>query len=97
MSDQILIHTNDKESLRPLLESAIERQKKILQSVLNTTKSRLAGFEERFGMTSDEFERRLNHREIDESVDFTDWRMEIGMLRMLEKKHHTLEEATIVG
>jgi len=47
-------------------------------------------------MTSFEFERRLNARELEETFDFTDWRMEIGMLALLEKKHVALQEAHIV-
>ena len=53
-------------------------------------------FEQRYGMTSAEFERRLQAREIEETFDFTDWRMEIGIRALLEEKHATLQEAHIV-
>ena len=47
-------------------------------------------------MTSAEFERRLQAREIDETFDFTDWRMELGMLALLQQKYATLQEAHFV-
>ena len=96
MLQQIIIRTTDKSSLKPLLESAIENQKKMLKAGLARTQTRLAEFEQRFGMTSEEFERRLAARELEETFDFTDWRMEIGMCALLEKKHATLQEAHIV-
>lgn len=96
MNDRLIIRTTDKDSLKPLVESALERQKKLIQSSLERTRQHLAEFEKRFGMTSDALEKRLNARELAESFDFTDWRMEIGMLHALERKYETLAEAQIV-
>lgn len=96
MLQQIVISTHDKISLRPLLESAIENQKKTLKAGLARTQARLAEFEQRYGMASAEFERRLQAREIEETFDFTDWRMELGMLALLQQKYATLQEAHFV-
>ena len=96
MLQQLVISTHDKTSLRPLLESAIENQKKTLNAGLARTQARLTEFELRYGMTSAEFERRLNAREIEETFDFTDWRMELGMLALLRQKYATLQEAHFV-
>ena len=96
MLQQIIIRTTDKSSLKPLLESAIENQKKALKAGLARTQARLAEFERQYSMTSEEFERRLAVRELEEIFDFTDWRMEIGMRALLEKKYATLQEAHIV-
>ena len=95
--EKVVIVTNDKASLKPLLESAIENEKKAIKSGLERTRAKLAEFEKRHGMVSAEFERRLNAREIQESFEFTDWRMEIGMLALLEKKYAALQEARIVN
>ena len=46
-------------------------------------------------MNSEEFERRLNAGEIDETVAFTDWRMELGMARLLAEQYQALQEAQI--
>ena len=95
--EKVVIVTNDKASLKPLLESAIENEKKAIKSGLERTRAKLAEFEKSHGMVSSEFERRLNAREIQESFEFTDWRMEIGMLALLEKKYAALQEARIVN
>ena len=53
-------------------------------------------FERQSGMTSAEFERRLKSGELEEAeIALTDWRMEVGMLRLLEKQYEALQEARI--
>lgn len=46
-------------------------------------------------MSSAEFERRLNSGEREETVALTDWRMEMGMLRLLKKQYAALQEARL--
>lgn len=96
MLQQIVITTNHQTALRPLLEAAIENQKKVLKAGLARTQLRLAQFERQYGMTSAEFEGRLNAREIEETFGFTDWRMELGMLTLLQQKYAALQEARFV-
>lgn len=95
MLQQLTIKTTDKTMLKPLVESAIENEKKVLSLGIERTRERLAEFEQRFGMSSAEFERRLNALELAETVEFTDWRMEIGMLRLLESQYQALQEAQL--
>ena len=95
MLQQLTIKTTDKTTLKPLVESAIENEKKVLSLGIERTRERLAEFEQRFGMSSAEFERRLNALELAETVEFTDWRMEIGMLRLLESQYQALQEAQL--
>ena len=87
---QLTITTTDKTTLKPLVESAIEREKEMLSLAIRRTCERLAEFEQRFGMSSVEFERRLDALELQETIEFTDWRMEIGMLRLLENHRQAL-------
>ena len=86
MLQQLTIKTTDKTTLKPLVESAIQREKEMLTLALSRTRKQLASFEQRFGMSSAEFERRLNALELQETVEFTDWRMEIEALRLLENQ-----------
>jgi hypothetical protein len=95
MLQQLTITTTDKTTLKPLVESAIEREKEMLSLAIRRTRERLAEFEQRYGMSSAEFERRLNALELQETIEFTDWRMEIGMLRLLENQHQALREAQV--
>lgn len=95
MLQQLTIKTTDKTTLKPLVESAIENEKRMLLLGIERTRKRLAEFEQRFSMSSTEFERRLNALELAETVEFTDWRMEIGMLRLLEAQYQALQEAQL--
>jgi len=95
MLQQLTITTTDRTTLKPLVESAIEREKEMLSLAIRRTRERLAEFERQFSMSSAEFERQLNTLELQETVEFTDWRMEIGMLRLLESQHQTLQEAQV--
>lgn len=95
MSGQLTITTTDKSRLKPLVESAIEHEKEMLAFGMKRTRERLAEFENRFDMSSAEFERRLSATELPETVEATDWRLEIGMLRLLESKYAALQEAQL--
>ena len=95
MLQELTIKTTDKATLKPLVESAIENEKKMLSLGIRRTRKRLDEFEQQFGLSSAEFERRLNALELTETVELTDWRMEIGMLRLLENQFQALEEARL--
>jgi hypothetical protein len=70
-------------------------ERNMLGMGLKRTRERLAEFERRFGMPSLEFERQLNAAQLVETVEFTDWRMEIGMLRLLEQQYQALRDASL--
>ena len=95
MVERLTITTTDKTALKPLVESAIQRERQMLSLAIQRTRERLSELERRHGMSSAEFERRLNALELPETVEFTDWRMEIGALRLLESQHRALEEAQV--
>ncbi len=95
MLQQLTIKTGDSLILKPLLESAIENEKKLLRLGMERTRARPAEFERKFGISSIEMERRLNALEVTETVELTDWRMEIGMLRLLESQYQALSEAQL--
>jgi ABC-type molybdenum transport system ATPase subunit/photorepair protein PhrA len=92
---QVTIKTNNRKLLKPLIASAIENEKKIVLLGLQRTQTRLAEFEQKHGLTSDEFERRLNASELAETVEFSEWRMEIGMLKLLERQYQALQDARL--
>jgi hypothetical protein len=95
MVQQVTIKTSDRARLKPLLRSAIENEKKMLLWGLERTRQRLAEFEQRYGLTSVEFERRLQALELKETVEFSEWRMEIEMLRLLQSQYQALQEAEL--
>ena len=95
MLQQVTVKTDDRKTLKPLLRSAIENEKKMVLLGLERTRARLVEFEQTYHLSSAEFERRLHASEITETVDFSEWRMEIGMLKLLERQYKALEDAEL--
>jgi len=95
MLQEVVITTNASESLKPLLEVAIQNQLKALQHGIQRTKERVAEFEKRSGMSSTEFEKKLQAEEIGETIETIDWNMELAALRLLEGQYQSLNEAKI--
>jgi hypothetical protein len=95
MLQQIKIETSDIERFKPLLETALDREARLLEYSIQRTREALAPFEERYHMSTDEFERKFKSREIEETLDFLDWWMEVEALRHLEAQHSAIKEARI--
>jgi hypothetical protein len=95
MLQQLTIKTSNKAALKPVLRSAIEGEKRMIAFGPQKTRQRLADFERQYNMSSTEFERLLISGELEETVALTDWRMEMGMLRLLEQQYEALQEARI--
>ncbi len=95
MLQQVTITAESPLSIKPLVEAAIQNELKMLTHGINRTRERLAAFEKQYGMGSEEFERRFKSREINETLDFIDWWMEIEALHRLEDQFRTLHEARL--
>lgn len=95
MLQEVVIKTTADESLKPLLEVAIRNQLKALQHGIQRTKERIAEFEKQAGMSSAEFEKKLQAEEINETIQTIDWNMELAALRLLEGQYQSLREAKI--
>ena len=93
MVQQVTITTEASVALKPLIESAIQSELRILKLGLERTKERLRTFEEQYGLISTEFERRFETGEIEESLDFIEWAGEIKTYRLLEAHQQALKEA----
>ena len=94
MAEQLTITTSHHGNiLRPLVIAALEREKQTLALAIARTRTRLTDFEQQFGMLSAEFERRLLALELSETPELSEWRMELGMLRLLENQYRVLHEA----
>ena len=95
MLQQVTIHSQAQEAIKPLVEVAIRNQLKSLKHGIAHTKEQLAAFEARFGMSSIEMERKLKSGEMEETLDSIDWCMELAALRLLEEQYNALREASI--
>jgi len=91
MAQQVTVTTNAQIALKPLLESAVRSELRMLELSLQRTSQRLRDFEARYGLTSDEFERRFNTGELEESLDFIEWAGEMKTFRLLEARQQALQ------
>jgi hypothetical protein len=95
MLQQVTIQTSNLEQFKSMLKTALGREAKLLEYSIQRTREALAPFEKRFNMTTDEFERKFKSREIEETLDFLDWWMEVEALRHLEAKHNLIKDARV--
>ncbi len=95
MLQQVTIHSQAQETIKPLVEVAIRNQVKALKHGIQRTKEQLAAFETRFGMSTAEMERQLKSGKMEETLDTIDWCMELAALRLLEEQYNALREASI--
>jgi len=93
MLQQVKISTPNARNLKPLLRTAMERELRLLQHSILRTKQELGSYETRYQMTSAEFERKFRAKEIEETLDYLDWWMEVEALHHLEAQFQSLREA----
>ena len=91
MAQQVTVTTDAQVALKPLLESALRSELSMLELSLQRTAQRLQAFEAQYGLTSDEFERRFDAGEIEESLDFIEWAGEIKTSRLLDAQRQALQ------
>lgn len=95
MTQQITITTDTLVALKPLIESAIRAELRMLELGLERTRQHLRLFEERYGLTSEEFGRRFEAGEVAESLDFIEWAGEIKTYHLLETQRQALQGAQL--
>lgn len=95
MHQQVIIQTSNLEQFKSMLKTALEREAKLLEYSIQRTREALVPFEKRFNMSTDEFERKFKAREIEETLDFLDWWMEVEALRHLEAKRNLIKDARV--
>jgi len=95
MFQQVTVTTDTAVMLRPLIESAIRSELRMLDLGLERTRQRLHNFEIQYGISSQEFARRFEAGEIAESLDYIEWAGEIETYRRLETHHHVLQGARL--
>ena len=77
-----------------LLLRAVEAEAKRLELEISTTMRKIKGYEEKYGMKSEEFLSRYLRGELGDEEDFIEW---YGELVFLEKARRELEELKRVG
>lgn len=95
MIQKVVVTTEAQVALKPLIESALRSEARLLELGLERTQQRLRDFEAQYGLTSKEFERRFQQGEVEESLDFIEWAGEIKTYRLLWVQVQTLQEAEL--
>ena len=78
--------------LQSLVEAALQNELRILQTGIRRTEQRLRSFEMKYGLSSNEFLRRYENDELQETLDFDEWVGEYRLLERLREKADTLQE-----
>ena len=79
-------------AIRPLVESALRSESKMIELGLARTQRNLRDLEQKYGMNTSEFYRRLVEDELQESLDFIEWAGEYKTLLKLQEKRRALQE-----
>lgn len=95
MLQQIVVNTQNSETMRPLLLSALQRELKLLEQGIRRTLMRLATFEKQYNMSTDEFLPRFNKDDLGETLDFMDWYGETKMLASLYEQKKAIEGTVV--
>jgi hypothetical protein len=90
MVQKVTIITDASVALKPLVESAIRSELHMLQLGLERTRERLRFFEQKYGMSSEEFEQKWNRGEIEESLEVIEWAGEMKTGNLLEAQRQAL-------
>lgn len=83
--------------LKPLVESAIQNELRMVESGIQRTEQRLDDFEARHGMSTQEFLRRAEAGNVPETLDFAEWEGEWRLIERLREKAITLQNLHIAN
>lgn len=93
---KLTLISSRKQPLKPLVKAALNNELRLLEAGIQRTEKNIQSFESRFGMVTDEFMKRYENNEFDETLEFSEWIGEYRMLNRLKEKTQTLREVRFV-
>ncbi len=87
---ELTIISPRKRQLKPLVETALRNELRLLEAGIRRTEKKLQELEARYGLPSAEFIRRYEQDELEESLEFAEWIGEYRLLERLQEKADTL-------
>jgi len=75
-----------------LVEAALANELRLLEAAIRRTEERLREFEAKYQLSTEEFIRRFERDEFEETLEFAEWIGEYRMLERLREKADTLRE-----
>lgn len=91
MADIRLISNGNRE-IKPLVESALSNEFRLLQAGIQQTEKRLKEFENKYQLNTREFVTRYENNEFEETLDFAEWIGEFRTLIRLNDKAETIKD-----
>lgn len=92
---QVTVTAETSVALKPLIESAVRSELRMLEMGLERTRQRLRDFETKYGLSSEEFMRRYEGGELSESLDFIEWTGEVQTYELLLERQDALQGAHV--
>ena len=88
---ELRLISDRKRQLKPLVETALKNELRLLEAGIKRTELNISRFEDKFNMSVEEFIRRYENDEIEETIDYAEWIGEHRMLERLREKSETLK------
>ena len=95
MLQHITIEIQDANQFASILRGALDRELHLVEYAIVRTWDRLREFEQKYNMSTSEFQRRFTADDLGETLDFIEWDGEIDTLRLLEEKKKMIQDAHI--
>jgi len=86
--NKLILTSNCPLPLKSLIETALANEVRLLEVGIRRTERRLRTFEATYGMTTEDFLRRYENDELDETLEFAEW---IGEHRLLQRLNQRIE------
>ena len=77
-------------SLQPLVHAALSNEVRLLESGIRRTQRRLDEYETKHKLSTNEFIRRFEMNEFDETLDLLEWIGEYRMLNALQEERNAV-------
>jgi len=78
--------------LKPLVEAALQNELRLLEAGIRRSQQKLQEMESRHGMLTEDFLRRYENNQLEETLEFAEWIGEHHLLTRLQEKAQTLLE-----
>jgi len=91
MLQQITIEIQDASQFTSILRSALDRELRLVEYAIVRTWDRLREFEQKYNMSTSEFQHRFTADDLGETLDFIEWDGEFDTLRLLEEKKQMIQ------
>jgi len=87
---ELKLLSESKRRLKPLVESALKNELRLIEAGIRQTQHRLDGFETKFQMKTHDFITSYENDKLEESMEYMEWVGESRLLERLNEKADTL-------